>query len=174
MTIGWISLPFVISLGFSEATMVRVSYWMGAGKPEAARSAGHLGMAIGVGLPLILLIIPLFMPQLIIVMFLDRTDKAYDEIASLLGHLLLIGAIFQVFDGLQVIASHALRGLKDAFMPLVIAGIGYWAIGLVASYLLAFKFGWGATGLWWGIAIGLAFTATLLAVRFELLSRKKI
>lgn len=173
MTMGWVSLPFVISLGFSEATMVRVSYWVGARLPAAARSAGHLGMAIGVGIPLVLVVIPLFAPQLITRIFLDPADSAYGEIAALLSNVLAIGALFQVFDGLQAIASHALRGLKDAFMPLVIAGIGYWAIGLVASYVLAFKLGWGPQGLWWGIAAGLAFTATLLALRFELLSRRR-
>lgn len=172
MVMGWISLPFVISLGFSEATMVRVSYWMGARQPALARSAGHLGMVIGVGLPLILVLIPLLAPQIIIRVYLDPADSAYAELSAMVGGLLVIGAIFQVFDGLQVIASHALRGLKDAFMPLVIAGTGYWVIGLVASYLLAFPLGWGVQGLWWGIAAGLAFTAILLAVRFELLSRR--
>lgn len=172
MMMGWISIPFVISLGFSEATMVRVSYWMGAKSPVSARTAGHLGMALGVGLPLALVAIPIFAPQLITRFFLDPADSAYGELTTLVAGLLGIGAIFQVFDGLQAIASHALRGLKDAFMPLVIAGTGYWVIGLVASYVLAFPMGWGVQGLWWGIAVGLAFTAILLAVRFELLSRR--
>ena len=81
--------------------------------------------------------------------------------------LLIIAAVFQVFDGLQVIASHALRGLKDAAMPLVIAGIGYWLVGMGAAYVIGFTFGWGAPGLWAGLAIGLAFTghAAGLALR---------
>ena len=88
--------------------------------------------------------------------------------------LLVIAAVFQIFDGLQAIASHALRGLKDAAMPLVIAGIGYWIIGLGSGYVFGFSFGWGAPGLWGGVALGLAFTATLLAWRFELLAKRQL
>ena len=59
-------------------------------------------------------------------------------------------------------------------MPLAIAGIGYWAIGLIAAYGLAFTLGYGIDGLWWGLALGLAFTGTLLAIRFERLAKSRI
>lgn len=170
MLMGWIAIPFVISLGLADAAMVRVSYWIGAQRPDLARKAGNLGMLIGVGIPAVMVLIPLFAPQLITRAFLDRSDPAYAEIAALVASLLVICAVFQIFDSLQAVASHVLRGLKDAAMPLVIAGIGYWIIGLTSSYLLAFKAGWGAHGLWWGVALGLAFTGTLLAYRFERLS----
>jgi multidrug resistance protein, MATE family len=146
---------------------------MGAKRAPSARTAGNLGMAIGVGIPLLLMIIPLAYPQLISRVFLDQNDPAYAQVSALLGSLLIIGAVFQVFDGLQALASHALRGLRDATMPLVIAGIGYWVIGLTASYILAFPLGWGAHGLWWGVAIGLAFTGVLLAYRFERLASRQ-
>ena len=129
-------------------------------------------MLIGVAIPLALVAVPLGMPDLVINAFLDPQDEGYSEIANLVGKLLLIGAIFQVFDGLQAIASHALRGLRDGSMPLVIAAIGYWPIGFAAAYYLAFTMGWGAVGLWWGIAAGLAFTGIVLAWRFEALARR--
>ena len=172
MMMGWISIPFVISLGLAEAAMVRVSYWMGAGHPAAARQAGNLGMAIGVAVPLALVSIPLAAPWIITRAFLSPADQGYAEIAALVAQLLVIAAIFQVFDGLQAIASHALRGLRDASLPLLIAGSGYWIVGLGSSYLLAFKLGWGVIGLWWGLALGLIFTGTLLAWRFEILARR--
>jgi MATE family multidrug resistance protein len=172
MLMGWIAIPFVISLGLADAAMVRVSYWMGAEEPGLARRAGNLGMLIGVGIPAILVLIPLIAPGLVTRAFLDANDPGYGEIATLVASLLVICAVFQIFDGLQAVASHALRGLKDAVMPLVIAGTGYWVIGLSASYLLAFKAGWGAHGLWWGVALGLAFTGSLLAYRFERLSNR--
>ncbi len=174
MVMGWIAIPFVISLGISEAAMVRVAYFVGAGSPAAARQAGNLGMAIGVAVPLVLVLIPVLAPGLVTRIFLDPADPNYSEIAALVAVLLVIAAVFQVFDGLQVIASHALRGLKDAVIPLVIAGIGYWLIGLGSGYVFGFRFGWGAPGLWWGLAIGLAFTATLLAWRFELLAKRQL
>ena len=172
MMMGWISIPFVISLGLAEAAMVRVSFWMGAKNPAAARQSGNLGMVIGVAVPLALVAIPLAAPWIITRAFLSADDIGYAEIAALVAQLLVIAAIFQVFDGLQAIASHALRGLRDASMPLLIAGIGYWIIGLGGSYLLAFTIGWGVIGLWWGLALGLIFTGTVLAWRFEILARR--
>lgn len=174
MVMGWIAIPFVISLGISEAAMVRVAYFVGAENPAAARQAGNLGMLIGVAVPLLLVVIPVLAPGLVSRIFLDTADPDYAAVAALVATLLVIAAVFQVFDGLQVIASHALRGLKDAVMPLVIAGVGYWLIGLGSGYLFAFPFGGGAPGLWWGLAIGLAFTATLLAWRFERLAKRQV
>jgi MATE family multidrug resistance protein len=174
IVMGWIAIPFVISLGISEAAMVRVAYFVGARDPAAARQAGNLGMLVGVGVPLLLVVVPLFAPGLISQIFLDPSDPDYAKIGGLVAVLLIIAAVFQVFDGLQAIASHALRGLKDAVVPLVIAGIGYWIIGLGSGYLFGFHFGWGAPGLWGGVALGLAFTGTLLAWRFELLAKRQL
>ncbi len=174
MVMGWIAVPFVISLGISEAAMVRVAFFVGAGDPAATRQAGNLGMLIGVMVPLVLVLIPVLAPGLVTRIFLNPADPDYADIASLVAVLLVIAAVFQVFDGLQAIASHALRGLKDATMPLVIAGIGYWIIGLGSGYLLGFGLGWRAPGLWMGLAIGLAFTAILLAWRFERLAREGV
>jgi MATE family multidrug resistance protein len=174
MMMPWIAIPFVISLGLAEAGMVRVSYWGGAENARAARVSGNLAMIIGVGVPLLLIAVPLFAPQLITRVFLDPADPGYGDVMALVSSLLFIAAIFQVFDSLQAVASHVLRGLKDTTMPLVIAGIGYWAIGLCASYTLAFRLGYGAHGLWWGVALGLAFTGLVLAWRFESLAKRQI
>ncbi len=172
MVMGWIAIPFVISLGISEAAMVRVAYWMGADDPPAARQAGNLGMVIGVAIPFVLVAIPVLAPGIVTRIFLDAADPNYAEIAALVSVLLIIAAIFQVFDGLQVIASHALRGLRDATIPLLIAGVGYWIVGMGSAYVMGFRLGWGSPGLWIGLAIGLAFTASLLAWRFELLAKR--
>ena len=174
IVMGWIAIPFVISLGISEAAMVRVAYFVGARDPAAARQAGNLGMVVGVGVPLLLVVVPLLAPGLISRIFLDPSDPDYAKIGSLVAGLLVIAAVFQVFDGLQAIASHALRGLKDAVVPLVIAGVGYWLVGLGSGYVFGFHFEWGALGLWGGVAIGLAFTGTLLAWRFEVLAKRQL
>ena len=174
MVMGWIAIPFVISLGLAEAAMVRVAFWAGAGDAAAARQAGNLGMAVGVAIPFVLVLIPVLAPGVVTRIFLDPADPDYAAIAGLVGVLLVIAAVFQVFDGLQAIASHTLRGLNDAAMPLAIAGVGYWIIGLGSGYILAFKLGWGAIGLWTGLAMGLAFTGTLLAWRFELLAKRGV
>jgi len=88
--------------------------------------------------------------------------------------LLFIAALFQVFDGVQVIAVGALRGYRDAAVPMVIAAVGYWAIGFAGGWLLAFPLGIGAVGLWSGLAMGLAVVATSLAVRLYAQARSHI
>ena len=84
--------------------------------------------------------------------------------------LLILAAFFQIFDGLQVMAALALRGLKDTIAPLWFAGVGYWVFGIAGGWILAFPMEMGAHGLWWGMAAGLTITGTLLAIRFALLT----
>ena len=78
--------------------------------------------------------------------------------------LFVIAALFQLFDGVQVIAAGALRGYRDTAVPMLIAAIGYWAIGFVGGWLLAFPLGFGAVGLWLGLALGLAVVAIALGL----------
>jgi MATE family multidrug resistance protein len=77
-----------------------------------------------------------------------------------------------VFDGLQATAARALRGMKDNFVPLWIAGFGYWVLGIGGGSVLAFYYDMGGAGLWWGLAAGLAVAACLLSLRFHLFTRK--
>jgi MATE family multidrug resistance protein len=69
-----------------------------------------------------------------------------------------------------VIAAGALRGYKDAMVPMLLATFGYWGIGFAACWLFAFPLGYGAVGLWWGLALGLAVVAVLLTVRLHMLA----
>lgn len=168
---GWIGIPFVIALGMAEATMVRVAHGVGRKDLASARNAGMLGMAIGIGLLAVLMVIPLGFPDLIVRIYMRADDPTFAEIVALVGHLMMIAAVFQIFDGLQAVASRALRGIKDTVVPLWLAGFGYWVLGIGGGSLLAFPFGLGATGLWLGLAAGLIATGTLLAWRFERLTR---
>jgi MATE family multidrug resistance protein len=79
---------------------------------------------------------------------------------------LAVAGIFQLFDGIQAVSSGALRGLKDTRVPMIIALVSYWAVGVPVGYWLAFPRGWGGVGIWSGLAIGLAFAAVLMAGRF--------
>ncbi len=164
--LGWIGIPFVIALGLAEATMVRVAYGVGRDSIAAARQAGLLGMAMGIAILGLLVVIPLGLPELIARMFLEPGDPGFARVAALSAQLLVIAAIFQVFDGLQAIASRALRGIKDTVAPLWLAGFGYWVLGIGGGCLLTFPAGLGVVGLWWGLACGLIVTGCLLAWRF--------
>jgi MATE family multidrug resistance protein len=163
---GWIGIPFVIALGLAEATMVRVAYGVGRDSLAASRQAGLLGMTMGVAVLGLLVAIPLGLPERIARVFLEPGDPGFAEVAALSAQLLVIAAIFQVFDGLQAIASRALRGIKDTVAPLWLAGFGYWVLGIGGGCLLTFAAGLGAVGLWWGLACGLIVTGSLLAWRF--------
>ena len=168
---GWIGIPFVIALGLAEATMVRVAYGVGRKDNQAARDAGMIGMAIGIALLAILTVMPIFFPEVIVAIYMRADDPSFTEITAIAAQLLLIAAVFQVFDGLQAVASRALRGIKDTVAPLWLAGFGYWVLGIGGGSLLAFQFGLGAIGLWLGLAAGLITTGLLLAWRFERLTR---
>ena len=130
-------------------------------------------MSAVVGFTLILLLVPILIPETIIRIFINQEDPGYPEVAMLATQFLVIGAIFQVFDGLQAAAARALRALKDNIAPLWIAGFGYWVLGVGGGSLLAFKYELGGTGLWWGLAMGLFVTSNLLCWRFHRFTRLK-
>ena len=104
-----------------------------------------------------------FLPTLFI------TDA--DVIATASG-LLIIAAFFQIFDGVQVVSLGILRGLQDVKVPTLATFVAYWIIGLPVGYLLAFEFGYGIKGVWYGLSIGLGITAVTLFYRFDQLTRK--
>ena len=174
IVMAWVGIPFVIALGFAEATMVRVALAVGRQQPLAVRRAGQLGMAIVAGLTLLLALVPIFFGEQIIQIFIDLDDPGYPEVAALAANFLVIAAIFQVFDGLQATAARALRALKDNIAPLWIAGFGYWVLGVGGGALLAFKFEMAGAGLWWGLAMGLFVTSNLLIWRFHRFTRNSI
>lgn len=171
--IAWLGIAFMCARGLAEAGMVRVANGIGRGSLASARRAGLLAIAMGVGLLTVLAIVPLKFPVTLVGMFLDPSKDGFFEVLALAKQLLILAAFFQVFDGLQVIAALALRGMKDTIVPLWMAGIGYWGFGIAGGWILAFPLGMGAYGLWLGMAAGLTITGTALAVRFALLTRYK-
>ena len=171
VVMSWAGIPFVLALGIAEATMVRVAHGAGGKRFDFARQSGFVGMGIGTGLLVILMVIPLGFAAYIIDIFISPSDPGFTMVSLLAVEFLTIAAIFQVFDGLQAIAARALRGVKDSVAPLWIAGFGYWVLGIGGGSWLAFKMDFGGAGLWWGLAMGLTVTGSLLAYRFHQLCR---
>ena len=97
--------------------------------------------------------------------WIARGFTADADVAAMAARLLVVAAFFQVFDGAQVVGSGALRGLTDVKIPTLVTFIAYWLVALPAAYLLAFHTRLGATGVWIGLAAGLASAALLLAWR---------
>jgi MATE family multidrug resistance protein len=87
------------------------------------------------------------------------------EVAALAASLIPIAAVFQIFDGLQVVSVGVLRGVGDTRAPMVVNLLGFWLIGLPVSLWLGFTQGYGARGLWWGFVFGLTAVAVFLLLR---------
>jgi MATE family multidrug resistance protein len=161
------SVTFMVPLGLGQAATVRVAFQLGLGAPAAARRAGYVAVALGASFMMATALLLLLMPRTIASAYVSLDDPANRGLVAIAVQLFVIAALFQIFDGVQVIAVGALRGYRDTAVPMLIAAIGYWAIGFAGSWLLAFPLELGAVGLWWGLALGLAVVAISLTLRLR-------
>jgi MATE family multidrug resistance protein len=167
------SLTFMVPLGIGLAATVRVGLAAGAGDAKAARRAGFTAIGMGGLFMWATAILLLLFPRAIATLWLpDIADNR--GVLALAVSFLHIAAAFQLVDGLQVTASLSLRGLKDARMPMWLAGASYWLAGAPMCVLLGFGFGLKGIGIWLGLAFGLFVAAVLLTTRFVLLSKRPI
>jgi multidrug resistance protein, MATE family len=173
LVINCASISFMVPLGLSQAATVRVAHELGAGRPLTARRAGFVAVALGIGFMGAASVVLWATPKAIVAAYVNVGDPANAGVVRIARQLIVIAAVFQVFDGAQTIAIGALRGYRDTVMPLVLAAAGYWGVGFVGGWILAFPFGYGAVGLWWGLALGLAVVALLLTLRLWLVGRPR-
>src|SRR6266478_1513127 len=176
--ISWSSTsPACVSwcrLASPQAATVRVAYQLGRAKPSAARRAAYVALAMGVLFMMAAALLLWTTPRILVGFYLDLGDAANQSTVAIALQLFVIAALFQLFDGVQVIAAGALRGYRDTAVPMLIAAIGYWAIGFVGGWLLAFPLDFGAVGLWLGLALGLAVVAIALGLRLQSRARLQI
>src|SRR4029079_17939595 len=160
------SLSFMIPLGISGAAVTRVGNAIGRGDMPGARRAAAASLLLGGGVMIVFAALFAALPQALARLYTQ--DLA---VIAMAAALLPIAAVFQVFDGVQVVAAGVLRGSADTTFPAGIALVGFWIVGLPAGWALAFSGGLGPRGLWWGLTIGLIAVSTLflarIAVRFR-------
>ena len=171
LVINCASISFMVPLGLGQATTVRVAHELGAGRAFAARRAGFVALLLGIGFMSMAAVVLWAVPDAIIATYIDAADPANRRVVDVARRLIAIAAIFQVFDGMQVIAAGALRGYRDTLVPMVLATLGYWGAGFLGGWLLAFPLGYGVFGMWWGLALGLAVVAILLTLRLHVIGR---
>lgn len=161
------AFTFMVPLGVGIAGSVRVGQAAGRGDAAGVRRAGYAAVALASVFMLGAAVLFWTVPETIVALYLDTAAPENASVVDLAVVLLSIAAVFQVFDGVQVAASGALRGLKDTRVPMLIALSTYWGVGLTTGYWIGLRDGWGAPGLWWGLVVGLAAAAVLLLARFR-------
>ena len=161
------AFAFMVPLGIGMAGTVRVGQAAGAQDEAGARRAG--GVAMGLATLFMVGTAVLFwtLPRPLVGLYLDLAASENAAVVSLAVQLLGVAAVFQLFDGLQVAAHGALQGLKDTRVPMGIAMVTYWGIGLTTGYLWGVWGGGGPEALWWGLVVGLAAASVLLVLRFH-------
>ncbi|MEE4273128.1 MAG: MATE family efflux transporter [Thermoanaerobaculales bacterium] len=160
VAINLASLTFMVPLGVSQATAVRVGNAIGAGDSGGARRAASSGLLLGAGFMTLTGLLFIGAPTA-----LARAYTSVNEVLVLAAALIPIAGFFQVVDGLQVVAAGVLRGAGDTRAPLVVNLLGFWLIGLPTSLVLGFTLDFGPRGLWWGLVAGLTAVATFLLIR---------
>lgn len=159
------TLSFMVPMGVSAAAATRVGNLVGAGLPWAF--AGRVAILLGGGIMGGSALAFALLPEL-----LASVYTSDPSVIALVITLLPIAAAFQLFDGLQVVAFGVLRGAGDLRLPALANFLGYWAFGLPLGWWLAFRGGWGAPGIFTGLALSLATVAVLLLLRVSWMVRR--
>ncbi len=159
-------LTFMVHLGLSNAATIRAGNAYGRGDREHMALGARVVIVMSLVMSFVGMAVFLLLPDQLISLFLDAEDPNKPEILLVGAGLLAMAALFQLTDGMQVVALGLLRGVQDTNWPMLIAAFSYWAIGVPASYLFGFTFGWGGIGVWSGLVLGLSFAGVFLMLRF--------
>ncbi|HET6243999.1 MAG: MATE family efflux transporter [Bacteroidetes bacterium] len=160
------SVTYMLASGISAATTVRVGNQFGAGSLSGVRMAGFSGFILSFAF--------MFTAACIFIVFsnyLPPLFNQHEKVIQLASSLIVIAALFQLSDGVQVVGLGALRGMSDVKVPTFITVIAYWGLALPLSYFLGFTLNFGARGIWVGLLIGLSVAAVLLFSRFNTKSK---
>lgn len=160
------SSVFMVHLGLSSAATIRTGRALGRGAWEDLRRGAGVAVALSMATAVLTVLAFLVIPGPLIDLFLDPAEPARAEVLAIGTTLLAAAALFQLVDAGQVMALGLLRGMQDTRVPMVMAAISYWVVGMPVSYLLGFTLGWGGPGIWLGLALGLAFAAVQMMTRF--------
>ena len=155
------AMAFQVPYGVAQAATIRVGYHYGAGDRAALGRAGWTALALATGFMTATALAMLMLPRTLLSAYVDVDDPANAALVALAVRYMLVAAVFQLVDGVQVVAAGALRGLQDTRVPMWFAIFSYWVPGFGVSYYLGLHTAWAGTGVWLGFAVGLA-TATLL------------
>ncbi len=152
-----IATTYMVPLGIASAAAVRVGQAVGRKDPDGAAASGWAALLIGAGFMAAAGVALWVVPRWIVRIFIR--DAA---VVSAGAVLLRIAAFFELFDGIQTVATGALRGLGDTRSPMLAHLVFYWLVGMPVAYLLCFRYGWGARGIWIGLSTALILIGAAL------------
>jgi MATE family multidrug resistance protein len=165
------SLAFMVPLGISHATTVRVGIALGEKNKEGIRKAGWAAFVLTIAFMSSTAILFFAFPHQIVGLFLNSGIAENQAPLALAASFLIVAGLFQLFDGAQVTMGAALRGMSDTNMPLIIALVGYWAVGFPIAWWLGMHTDLRGVGVWFGLMAGLAAVATVLTIRWAMRER---
>jgi multidrug resistance protein, MATE family len=160
------AFTYMVPLGVSSAAAVAVGHAIGARDALKARRTGNLALSFGALFMALTAVLFLASPQRILLIYTNQVAVLSTGIP-----LLALAAVFQIFDGIQIIAAGALRGLGETRTPLLVNLLGYWVFGLPLGFILCFTFREGIFGIWTGLTLALIFIASVLLIRWLKTSR---
>ena len=172
------SMTFMFAMGLSVVSMIRISTQKGLNDYKqlvfVARSIFLLAILIEILFAIMFVLLHQVLPYLFLNM--DSQSQLLDnqEVIAIASKLLLVAAVFQISDGIQVVVLGALRGLQDVKIPMYITFVAYWIVGFPISYYLGIHTSLKAVGVWIGLLAGLTFAAVFLFLRFHYLTKKLI
>ncbi len=169
IAINLASLTFMVPLGVGQAAAVRVGQAVGRGDPAAARMAVKAALVTAATFMAVMAAVFLAAPGALTALYTEEPAVVAIAIA-----LIPVAGVFQVFDGLQVVAAGTLRGIGDTTAPFVANLLAFWLVGIPISLWLGFRTAAGPVGLWWGLVVGLAIVAIFLVARVRIRIRRDL
>ncbi|WP_410880029.1 MATE family efflux transporter [Myroides sp. DW712] len=172
------SMTFMFASGLGVAATIRVGNQMGLKNYTYMRTVARSIMLMALGIYILFALLFVLFHNYIPLLFLDAKDVTNavmnEEVIQIAGQLLLVAAVFQISDCMQVVTLGALRGLQDVNVPMIITFISYWIVGFPLSIYLSLYTSVGTPGIWIGLLAGLTTAAILLYARFYQISNRLI
>ena len=159
-------LSFMIHLGLSQAATVRAGTALGRRDRSSLARGGRVAIGLSSALALGAALLFVAVPETLVALFVSQDDPARASVLAAGAALLAVAALFQLADAAQVMALGLLRGVQDTAVPMGIAALAYWLVGMPVAYGLGFGLGLGGVGVWSGLVAGLVVAAGLLMLRF--------
>lgn len=160
------ALTFMVHVGLSTAATVRAGRAWGVQDFASLRLAAIAALILSGIMVAATMVVFVTLPAPLVAAFVGPDDPLRDQIIAIGVGLLMVSALFQLADAAQVMALGLLRGVQDTRVPMIIATISYWLVGIPCSYLFGFVFDWGGQGVWLGLVVGLVLAGGFMMVRF--------